>query len=168
MAALCIIKGSVVPYDVLEARQAEPDPALAAIYVPGAAPTTLRAGPRITFASSCIGWGFVGDVLEGELRLQLGAHKGMYSFCVTDNMMTYFTDIEKHRWLGRSRTVICGLKKMFSPVTSHEGTVWIRPSTGESGIGLHPPISPLHILSSFIFEPTTTLYFRRTGAMLAV
>lgn len=39
-------------------------------------------------------------------------------------------DVERHRWLGRSRTVFCGAKKLLSRVVSHEGTVWLRRSTG--------------------------------------
>eukprot|EP00730_Choanoeca_flexa_P006193 TRINITY_DN12101_c0_g1_i27.p1 TRINITY_DN12101_c0_g1~~TRINITY_DN12101_c0_g1_i27.p1 ORF type:complete len:494 (+),score=52.47 TRINITY_DN12101_c0_g1_i27:238-1719(+) len=91
LATMALLKGKPVAMDAMTMHEAE--------LISG---TSYRVGRRIAYVHTCVGWGFIGDILE---------------------------DIGKHRWMGKPKSVFCAVKKGVSfSVMTHEGACWMEDS----------------------------------------
>eukprot|EP00730_Choanoeca_flexa_P006191 TRINITY_DN12101_c0_g1_i15.p1 TRINITY_DN12101_c0_g1~~TRINITY_DN12101_c0_g1_i15.p1 ORF type:complete len:256 (+),score=24.80 TRINITY_DN12101_c0_g1_i15:238-1005(+) len=97
LATMALLKGKPVAMDAMTMHEAE--------LISG---TSYRVGRRIAYVHTCVGWGFIGDILE---------------------------DIGKHRWMGKPKSVFCAVKKGVSfSVMTHEGACWMEDSIGPQGL----------------------------------
>ena len=76
VAVMSVIKGSIIFYDLLEVYQAEKRPGgetgVAEGAVAATGPGSVQLGSLVTYSSCCVGWGFISDVLEGDMRRATG------------------------------------------------------------------------------------------------
>ena len=121
-AVLAIIKGNIEPIDVLSVRELKPLPR--ADHGQGD-PDSRRftVGPILSFAHSCVGYGFVGDILQGTCRPDAVRRHNRRA---TPGVRSLCADIEAHRWMGKPKTLFCGAKKLLSPVQTRAAQLYWR------------------------------------------